>query len=512
MSHWIVLPILLPLVTGATLLLLGPAADRVKRALSMAATASLLAVSLALLLTAMSGEHQVYYLGNWPAPYGIVLVLDRLSALMLVLGAVLAMASLLYACGGDDAAGKHFHALFHFQLLGINGAFLTGDIFNLFVFFEILLIASYCLLLHGQSRARIGAAVHFVVLNLIGSSVFLIALAVIYGTLGTLNMADLASKAANAPPESLGLLKVGGLLLLVVFGLKAAIVPLGFWLAPAYRSATASVSCLFAIMTKVGVYAIVRVHILIFGETSGLEAFVTQPWLLPLALATVVIGTIGVLASRELRNTVAYLVVISVGTLLSAVGLLTRDALAASVFYLIHSTIIGGALFLLADMIARQRQESDALLDRAGAVAQPALLGTLFFIGVVAISGLPPFSGFAAKLYILQAAQATSHVQWVWGVLLVSGLLVIVALTRAGSAIFWRTEGTRSTAESARGRELASAGGLLSAAVLLMVFGGGTTDFARATADQLLDTDAYVSSVLANEVATVLPSSKEIEP
>ncbi len=438
MNHWIIAPVLLPLVAGALLLVLEASGLAAKRALAIAATAALIPVAVGLMTIAANGEQQIYYLGDWPAPFGIVLVVDRLSALMLVLASVLATASLAYAVGGDDTRGADFHALFQFQLLGINGAFLTGDLFNLFVFFEILLIASYCLIAHGGGAARTRAALHFVVLNLVGSSVFLIALGVVYGTLGTLNMADLANKVAAVDPESIGLVKVAGLLLLVVFGLKAALLPLGFWLPSAYRSATASVACLFAIMTKVGVYAILRVHILIFVDPSH-AGFSLQAWLLPLALATIVLGTIGAVAASELRATVSYLVVISVGTLLAAVGLASGEGLTAALYYLIHSTLVTGGLFLLADLIGRQRGKAQARLDLSHAVYQPVLLGTLFFVGAVAVSGLPPLSGFAAKLSILQAAQASAAAAWIWGIILISGLFVIVTLSRAGTAIFWRT-------------------------------------------------------------------------
>jgi len=509
-NHWIIAPVLLPLVAGALLLVFEWSDIAAKRALSVAATAALVPVALGLMSVAATGESQIYYVGNWPAPFGIVLVVDRLSALMLVLTSVLACASLLYALGGDDGKGADFHALFQFQLLGINGAFLTGDLFNLFVFFEILLIASYCLIAHGGGQARTRAAMHFVVLNLVGSSVFLIALGVVYGTLGTLNMADLAMKVAvvDSDSDSIGLIKAAALLLLVVFGLKAALLPLGFWLPSAYRSATAAVACLFAIMTKVGVYAIIRVHMLIFVDASG-HAFSLEVWLLPLALATIVAGTIGALAASELRATVSYLVVVSVGTLLAAVGLFSRDGLVAALYYLVHSTLVAGGLFLLAGLIGRQRGKVAARLDRPRSVHQPALLGTLFFVAAVAVSGLPPLSGFAAKLSILQAAQASTAGAWVWGVILTSGLFVIVALSRAGTAIFWRTEGTQGVPRPVRGIEALSVCGLLAGALLLMVFGRQALDYAQATADQLLRPSGYVEAVLANDSVSTPASMRD---
>jgi multicomponent K+:H+ antiporter subunit D len=508
LNHWIIAPVLLPLVAGAVLLVLESSGLTVKRALSVASTAVMIPVALGLMSIAVGGEQQVYYLGDWPAPFGIVLVLDRLSALMLLISSVLATASLLYAIGGDDTRGADFHALFQFQLLGVNGAFLTGDLFNLFVFFEILLIASYCLIVHGGGPARIGAAMHFVVLNLVGSSVFLIALGVLYGTLGTLNMADLALRVLSTDADSIGLVRVAGLLLLVVFGLKAALLPLGFWLPAAYRSATAAVACLFAIMTKVGVYAILRVHILIFVDPVEGDLSL-QLWLLPLSLATIVLGTIGVVAASELRATVSYLVVVSVGTLLAAVSLVSSDALAAALYYLIHSTFVTGGLFLLSDLIGRQRDKAQARLDRSQAVYQPLLLGTLFFFAAIAVSGLPPLSGFVAKLSILQAAQASTAVAWVWGTILISGLFVIVALSRAGTAIFWRTEDTQGEPRPVRGLEALSTGGLLASALLLTVFGAQMLDYTHATAEQLLHRQGYIDAVLGNESVSVPASARE---
>lgn len=266
MSHWLILPILLPLFAGSLLLL--PLAERWQRGLSLLAALALIPLSLLLIRTAASGDLSVYALGNWAAPFGIVLMLDRLAALMLLATAVLGSAALIYALRGEDRLGKHFHALFQFQLLGINGAFLTGDLFNLFVFFEILLIASYALLLHGGGAERVRSGLHYVILNLVGSAFFLIAVGTLYGLTGTLNMADMAQKIAMADAERAPLLAAAGLLLLVVFALKAALLPLYFWLPRAYATASAPVAALFAIMTKVGIYSILRVYTLVFGDAA----------------------------------------------------------------------------------------------------------------------------------------------------------------------------------------------------------------------------------------------------
>ncbi|MEO4048725.1 monovalent cation/H+ antiporter subunit D [Pseudomonas sp. CAU 1711] len=486
MNHWSILPILLPLFAGALLLIL-PSHERLQRCLSLLATLALLPLALYLLQLAGDGQVRVYALGDWAPPFGIVLLLDRLSAWLLLATAVLAVAALLYALRGDDRLGARFHALFQFQLLGVNGAFLTGDLFNLFVFFEILLIASYALLLHGQGAQRVRAGLHYVVLNLTGSALFLIALGVLYGTSGTLNMADLSLRAAAATGDQVPLLAAAGLLLLLVFALKAALLPLYFWLPQAYATASAPVAALFAIMTKVGIYAILRVFTLAFGEGAGELANLAQAWLWPLALATMALGAVGALAARSLQRLLAYLVVVSAGTLLAALAVGTPQAHAAALYYLLHSSWVGGGLFLLADLIARQRGDKGGELVQGAALEHPALLGALFFFGAIAVIGLPPLSGFLGKLLLLRAVPSP----WLWGVVLIGGLVVLVAMSRAGSTLFWRVgQSTLDSSELDGGRLLACVL-LLASALLLVPLAAPLLDYAQAAAAQLHDLGPY---------------------
>ncbi len=509
MSHWIIAPILLPLFTGLALLLgaqLSGRTDlRVQRGVALAATAALLPITLLLLARADGGGYQVYALGNWAAPFGIVLVLDRLSALLLVLTAALALPALLYALRGSDTAGRHFHALFQFQLLGVNGAFLTGDLFNLFVFFEVLLIASYALLLHGQGAARSRTGLHYVVLNLIGSSLFLFAVGTLYGLTGTLNMADLAVRVAQAGAAEAPLLRAAALLLLVVFALKAALLPLYFWLPRAYAAACTPVAALFAIMTKVGVYAILRIYTLIFGAQAGLLADIALPWLWPLGLATLALGAIGALAATDLRGLIAYLLVVSVGTLLAAIALGGPALLGAALYYLLHTTLVTGGLFLLAGSIRRQRgTHGDQLLAVAPPLRQPALFGVLFFIAAVAVAGIPPLSGFVGKLGLLAATTPGAGISgaqtaWFWGAVLGGGLLGLIALSRAGSRLFWRTEDAPAVAGRADRLRVTAAVLLLGASPLLSLFAAPVTAYTQAAARQLTDPSGYITAVLGHD-------------
>lgn len=495
MQHLIVFPIVLPLVAGILLLYQRQGLVRYKRVVSVVATVLLLLVTIALLRQAASGEITYYALGDWQPPFGIVLVLDRLSALMLLLTAVLAVGAVVFACAGDDEKGSNFHGLFQWQLLGINGAFLTGDLFNLFVFFEVLLLASYALLLHGGGKARIQASVHYVVLNLAGSSLFLIAVGVLYGATGTLNMADMAIRVAQLPPEREGLVTAGALMLLVVFGLKAAILPLYFWLPKAYASAPAPVAALFAIMTKVGIYAILRVYSLIFSDSAGSLEALEQPWVWWLSLGTLAVACIGVMAARDLRLLVAYLVLVSVGTLLAGIGIRSPQAVSALLYYLIHTTLITGGLFLLAEMIGLQRGKAGTRLVKGRPMVQGAALAMLFFIGAIAVAGIPPFSGAIGKALMLNAAEGTQRL-WLWPLLLLTSLASLVALSRAGSTLFWRSQRGNISGSPLSYRQWFGVIWLFSAAPLLVVLAGPVSSYTQATADQLANPQVLIRTLL----------------
>lgn len=506
MNHLIMLPLLLPLLMGSIIILSADRGIRAQRALGLAGALLVLAGSVALFAQAFDGQVQMYVLGDWQPPFGIVMVLDRLSAMMVLITSVLAVLCLLYAMRGTDERGKNFHALFQFQLLGINGAFLTGDIFNLFVFFEIMLLSSYGLVLHGGGPARVRAGLHYVALNLIGSSVFLIGVGILYGILGSLNMADLAVRLSGTEQAQSAILQASALILFGVFALKAALLPLYFWLPNAYGFTSAPVAALFAIMTKVGVYVILRVYTLIFGDHAGVAANVVEPWLLPLALVTLAAGAIGVAACRDLRRMLAYLVVVSVGTLLAVIGTFETRAIAAALVYLPHTTFVTAAMFLIADMIRRQRPLAGAALQSDWPVAQFRLLGLLYFGGAVAIVGLPPLSGFTAKVMMLGAVQGNPSAPGIWALVLIAGLMALTALGRAGSMLFWKVRAGADTNERPGVPCLGAADSipalaLLGISPLLVIFGGPLSEFALATAEQLMNPAEYVAAVMGTEAA-----------
>ncbi|NNA04522.1 monovalent cation/H+ antiporter subunit D [Pseudomonas lundensis] len=482
MPHLIIAPILLPLLTAACMLLLGEKHRPMKARINLSSTLLGLAISITLLLWTQQQTEPasigVYLPSNWQVPFGIVLVVDRLSALMLVLTGIIASCALLFAMARWDRAGASFHALFQIQLMGLYGAFLTADLFNLFVFFEVLLAASYGLMLHGSGKARVSAGLHYISINLLASSLFLIGAALIYGVTGTLNMADLALKIPLVPEADRGLLHAGAAILAVAFLAKAGMWPLNFWLVPAYSSASAPVAALFAIMTKVGIYTVLRLWTLMFSGQAGASAYFASDWLIYGGMATIVCAAIAIVAAQRLERMASLSILVSAGILLSAVGFAQPNLTAAALFYLISSTLALSALFLLAELIERSRSSNEMLLeddveqlpslmeslnpprgtnldDEQKAVVGQIIPWTMAFLGLsfiacaLLIIGMPPLSGFIGKLTLLNAllnpvglghlSEATvSTAAWcLLALLILSGLASLIGFSRLGIQRFW---------------------------------------------------------------------------
>ncbi len=504
--HWIILPVILPAMLAPLIAFVMRYDMPLARTASLAGTVTLLAVALGLAGMAADGTTHVYRLGDWPAPFGIVLVLDRLSALMVLLTAALALIVLIHAITtGWDAKGRHFHALFQFQLMGICGAFLTGDIFNLFVFFEVLLIASYGLMIHSGGKERIRAGLQYVVMNLAGSTLFLFALGTLYASTGTLNIADLAVRIPEIPAEEAALVRVATILLLLVFAVKAALFPVQFWLPATYANAPAPVAALFAIMTKVGAYAILRIHTTAFGPGSPGTEDLAGTWLFPAAIVTIAIGAFGVLGAKRLMPLIAFSVVGSMGTLLVAVAAFSPGATFAALYYMVHSTFAAACLFLIADLVITRRSQ-DSLTPTAPTM-QNGLFAALFFAAAIGMAGMPPLSGFLGKLLVLDALRAPGVIGWAWTAILAGSLLTIVGFARAGSAIFWKStamplpepvEGAPPVAVPPRATagELAPTMIALVALAGLAIFAGPVSSYLEATTTQLFDRSGYVGAVL----------------
>jgi multicomponent K+:H+ antiporter subunit D len=496
MDALIAAPLLLPAFAGTASLLFWLRYRWIGAVISIGSMLGLIALAVTLMVRAASGEAFAYALGDWPAPFGIVLVLDRLSALMLLLTALLGFAVAVHAAlTGLDRKGWHFHPLLQFLLLGVNGAFLTGDLFNLFVFFEVLLIASYGLMLHRQGARRLSAGIQYVIVNLIGSILFLIALGLLYRVAGTLNMADMSLRAAALPAGDRGLLDAGGLLLGVVFALKAALLPLHFWLPRTYAATTPAVAALFAIMTKVGAYAIIRTMPLIFGDAIG-------ALLLPAALGTMLIGFVGLLAARGLPDMAAFGLLGSTATLLTAIALFDGPAMAAALYYLPHTTLSAALLFLTVDLVIRWRSVEGEAIGATQPYKGRGWLGFQFLAAAAALVGLPPLSGFVGKLLILQAAIPSAYMVAIWAMVLGTSLLGLIALARVGSTLFWKEDTSPSNAidcPAPRTLEALPAAFLLILLAALTAGAGPATAYMTAASKQIFDATGYRRSVLGPE-------------
>ena len=398
-QHAPIFSILIPAFTSFMLVLLGnPGSGSLahdqrqpwRRGVSLASVIFGFATALYYLSLANTGQVIVYNLSEWAAPFGIVLVLDQLSAFMLVLTYSLALPIIWFASKEWDERGRYFHAMCHFLLMGLCGAFLTGDLFNLFVFFEILLMASYVLLLHGQGKARFQLGIHYVTINLLASALFLIGLGMIYGSVGSLNMADVARLIPLLENDQHRLAVAGGLLLFVVFGIKAAMLPVGFWLPKTYAVASTPVAALFTIMTKVGIYAILRVNGTVFDDS--LSKTILQSILLPIGLITSVYGVIGAIGSERLRRFVGFMILSSIGTILVAISLFSTEAWAAGLYYLVHSTLIAAAFYILCGWITSQRGMLKDHFKVGPRMKQHNAVAVAYFIIALMMAGLPPFS------------------------------------------------------------------------------------------------------------------------
>lgn len=524
-AHLPILPILLPMLAGVLLLFSAEARHGPRALFALFATLAQLAAALALLAGAdggfpapWGGGGAVYALGHWSAPFGIVLVVDRLAALMVTLAAILGLATLIYALARWERAGSHFLPLFQFLLMGLNGAFLTGDLFNLFVFFEVLLAASYGLALHGSGAPRVKAGLHYVVVNLVASLVFLVAAALMYGVTGTLNMAELALAVPRLDAGERALFELAALLLGIVFLVKAGAWPLNFWLPATYAAASAPVGAVFAILTKVGVYALLRFSIL-FGQDVAPAPF-KGDWLFFCGLATIAIGTLGILAAQKLDRLAGFMVIVSSGTLLAAFGFTGTTLTGPALYYLASSVLGSGAFFMLIEMAERNRPASADFLaisseafgleerhesehpDELSGVAIPAamaFLGLAFFSCAAILGGLPPLSGFVAKFALLKAAIAAPpaapalHAGLMFAALLLSGLAGLIALSRLGIRVFWDSE--RPTPRL-QWLEAGPVAGLVLLCIVLAFGAGPAMAYFEATAQALHDSAGYLGAVL----------------
>lgn len=521
LAHILTLPILIPLFFGGILILINERHHHLKYALNQLGMLFILAVSLYLFyLTDQNngnGQQLAYLSSNWASPFGIALVGDRLSAIMLVLTAVIANGALLFSFSRWSRVGVHFHSLFQLLLMGINGALLTGDLFNLFVFFEVMLAASYGLLLHGGNANRIRAGMQYIAINLVASFFFLIGIALVYAATGTLNLADIAHKVALLDETSRALFHTGTAVLGVAFLTKSAMWPLGFWLPSTYSASSPPVTAMLVLLTKIGIYVIIRLHFLIFGDTAGVSAGFGQTFLLTGGLVTLIFGIIGLVASQESMRIASYSAIISSGTLLALVGLGDAGLLSSALFYLLSSTVAVATFVLLTDLIGRIYTPADSVLalsfeaftgedptkDSAGFIipAAMAILGLSFAACALIIAGLPPLSGFLAKFTILHQLLDPTKVnliRWVLAItLIVAGLGSIITLMRFGVRSFWTSHNSKPPVLKLT--EVAPILLILGISITFVIFAGPLNQLLTRTANDVFSAPSYIENVLESQ-------------
>ncbi|MEO1551112.1 MAG: Na+/H+ antiporter subunit D [Pseudomonadota bacterium] len=495
MSWLLATPLVLPFLTAVAVFLLR--ASPWGRWLSVLGN-GLLVVAAGVLMSRILQEGVIAgQMGGWGAPFGITLVADLLSAVMVVITGITALAVSIYALSDIEERAEYlgYHALFNVLIGGVVGAFLTGDLFNLYVWFEVMLISSFGLLILGGSKAQIDGGVKYVTLNLISTILFLSGIGLLYGMTGTLNMADLARTVPLL--EHQGLVTVVAMMFMVAFGVKAAVFPLFFWLPAAYHTPAFAVSAVFAgLLTKVGVYALMRMFTLVFTGDVGF----THEILLWVAALTMVTGVLGAAAQNDIRKILSFHIVSQIGYMIMGLALLTPLALAGAVFYLVHHIIVKANLFLIAGVVERTAGSTD--LARIGGLYKSApMLAILFFVPAFSLAGFPPLSGFWAK-YVLVAAALEDSAWIIAGVALLVGLLTIFSMTKIWAEAFWKAHpdgqnpSLRTLDAPARRHLLVPIAGL---AALTLVIGFSPEPFvafAERAAGQLLDPSAYISAVL----------------
>lgn len=498
MKQLLFMPLVIPLLTAVAGMLAWKRID-LQRFFNLCGASALLASGVALLVTVRTTGVLSVQAGNWAAPFGISLVADLFSAIMVTVTGAIGVAVAVYSLADTEREHEQlgYHPLMQILLLGVCGSFLTGDIFNLYVWFEVMLIASFVLLAMGGKRANMEGAIKYVVLNLIASSLFLAAVGILYGVAGTLNMADLARLIRNAGVS--GPLPVIAILFFTAFGIKSAVFPLFFWLPASYHTAPIAVTTVFsALLTKVGVYAMIRVFTLIFIN----ETVAWQPYILAVAGLTMTVGVLGAVAQHEMRRLLSFHIVSQIGYLIMGLGLLTRMSLGGAIFFMIHVIAAKSALFLTTGMVLRLKGTTE--LKKLGGLyrAQP-LMAALFLLPGLALAGIPPLSGFWAKLALIWAGLETEQYVVVAAALLVS-ILTLFSMTKIWAEAFWKAAPADAESDPPSSASLSPASFWLMAAptgllgLITLVMGISPEPFyglCMDAADHLLQPAAYIAAV-----------------
>ena len=496
----VVLPILTPLMT-AIFCLISWQNRQLQRTLSLVGSMLALVLAIGLLRTVQADGIQVLYVGGWVAPFGITLVADLLSTIMVTITAFMGLMVAIYARVDIDVELEElgYHALYQFLLVGVTGSFLTGDLFNLFVWFEVMLLSSFVLLALMGKRPQIEGSVKYVILNMLSSALFLAAIGLLYGLTGTVNMADLSGRVATAATSNLSLVIALAMMFTVAFGMKAAVFPLFGWLPASYHTPPTAITTIFgALLTKVGVYALIRVHTLIFSHPDVWQY--TQTVLLAIAGLTMVLGVFGAVSQYDFRRLLSFHIISQIGYLIMGLAIFTVTSLAGTIFFLVHVILAKSALFLVSGIIYRLTGTYD-LKKLGGFYRDNMALSMLFFIPAMALAGIPPLSGFWAKFGIIKAGLEASNYGVVATGLCVS-VLTLYSMIKIWTYVFMRERPaehnsplkTLSSQETSLRWLPTMIIGLVT--VLMGIFAGPLFDLSTAAAEQLINNEVYITAVL----------------
>ncbi len=501
MNLLLLLPILIPFLTAVTALLAWH--NRLlQRRINVVGASLHFVAALGLLASVSRDGIQVAQIGNWPAPFGITLVADLFSAIMVTMTGLMGLTVAIYSLGSIDARRESFgyYALLHALLLGVSGAFLTGDMFNLYVWFEVMLIASFVLMALGATKEQLEGALKYVTMNLVSSALFVTSVGVLYSVTGTLNMADLARQVSSGAIDP-GLTTVLAMMFLVAFGIKAALFPLFFWLPASYHTPPIAITALFSgLLTKVGVYALVRTFTLIFVH----DVAFTHSLLMVIAGLTMVTGVLGAVAQTEMRRLLSFHIISQIGYLLMGLALFTELALAGTIFFMVHVIIAKSALFLVSGLV-RRVAGSYHLKELGGLYRSNAALATLFFVPAMALAGIPPLSGFWAKLTLVRAGLETKDYAIV-AVSLAVSILTLFSMSKIWAEVFWKdrpeaSDPPKPLSPFQRRSLLIPAAWLAVLTVLIGVGAEPVLDLAMDAAAQLKDPSIYIRAVLGEWAA-----------
>ncbi|NLP51036.1 Na+/H+ antiporter subunit D [Bacillus sp. RO1] len=491
MNNLVILPILIPLIT-ATLLLLIPKKVKLQKVISVISLTATTIAAMVLVHNVYMNGIQTLEIGSWRPPFGIVLVADMFAALLVLTGVIVSFTCVLFSFRniGKDRENFFFYAFTQFLITGVMGAFLTGDLFNLFVFFEVMLMSSYALIVLGGTKIQLRESIKYLLVNIISSALFVIALAYLYGLVGTLNMADVSDKIAQSGQTDI--VTIVAILFLIVFGLKGGIFPLYFWLPGSYQAPPYAITAIFgALLTKVGVYSIYRIFTLIFYH----EPQITHQIIAALAIITILIGAIGAIAYWDVKKILIYNIVTAVGVIIYGISIATETGYAGGIYYLVHDMVIKGALFLLAGAMFTITG-TDNIKKMGGLIKRHPLLGWMFFTACLALAGIPPLSGFVGKILLAQGGLEQEHYIFV-AVMLFSSLLVLYSVMKIFMNCFFREEVLSPKEEKGTTKGLVYPSVIL---IALSAFLGLGAEFVYPyvfeAAETLMDPSIYIQAVL----------------